>query len=59
MLTTLLHDFVTLHARQGTGHPAKELLDVVARLGTRLDEHHVQLFGFPFTIFCTHLPRGG
>lgn len=35
-----------LHAGQGLGYPPEKSLDVVAELGTRLDEHEVVLLGF-------------
>ena len=41
---------------ESLGHPAEELLDVVARLGAGLDEHHVQLLGLPLTLVRGHLP---
>lgn len=45
-----------VHAGQGGGHPPEQLLNVVARLRTRLDEHHVQLLGLALALLRRHLP---
>lgn len=44
-----------VHAGQGGGYSPEQLLNVVARLRARLDEHHVQLLGLSFSLLRRHL----
>lgn len=44
-----------LHTRQCLRYPLEQVLDVVAQLGARLDEHQIVLLGLILALLCRNL----